>query len=368
MSTVTVALDERSYPIHIDAGIIDTAGELMHPHLAGGRCLIIADATVASIYGERLGASLRAAGIDFAIETFPAGEPSKHIQTCEQMWQACGKHGIDRSGAIIALGGGVSGDLAGFVASTWMRGIRFIQVPTSLLAMVDSSVGGKTGVNSVAGKNLIGAFYQPSCVIIDTNVVATMEPREYRAGLAEVIKYGVIRDEPFFSWIENNATDLKAHTPETVEYAVRVSCEAKAWYVVNDEKEHGVRAHLNYGHTFGHTLERDTQYTRYLHGEAVGIGMCMAVNLSEQLGILTDTTLVERQETLLKTFELPTTHTDDNIANCAQRLTDYCYLDKKARKGKTSFIAPTHCGHVERCASPDDQLVRAAFTSCLTDK
>ena len=202
---VNVALGERSYPIHIGAGLLAQAGALISPQVKDSKVLVIADSTVAKHHGAALTASLTRAGIAHALVEFPAGEPSKSLSTADTLWQACAAHHIDRSGAIIAFGGGVSGDLAGFVAAGWMRGITFIQVPTTLLAMVDSSVGGKTGVNSAAGKNLIGAFKQPRCVVIDPQLVSTMDQREYRAGLAEVLKYGVIKDPNFFAWQEANA-------------------------------------------------------------------------------------------------------------------------------------------------------------------
>jgi 3-dehydroquinate synthase len=244
---VEVALGDRSYPIHIGAGLLAHAGALIAPHLKGGKVLVIADATVAKLHGTALTNSLNAAGVTYAVATFPAGEPNKSLATADGLWQACAQNRIDRAGAIIALGGGVSGDLAGFVAASWMRGIAFIQVPTTLLAMVDSSVGGKTGVNSAAGKNLIGAFKQPSCVVIDPLLIASMDGREYRAGLAEVLKYGVIKDPNFFAWQEANADALTRGEPAAVAYAVAESCRIKAWYVGEDETEQGafeLRPHL----------------------------------------------------------------------------------------------------------------------------
>ena len=365
---VRVELGERSYPIHIGAGLLTEAGVLMRPTLAGGRVLVVADATVARLHGERLLASLSAAGIAAEVATFAAGEPNKSLTTADALWQACAKHRIDRTGAIIALGGGVSGDLAGFVAAGWMRGIGFAQVPTTLLAMVDSSVGGKTGVNSAAGKNLIGAFKQPSCVVIDPTVLTTMDRREYRAGLAEVLKYGVIRDPAFLAWQETNADALAAGAPAAVTHAVAESCRIKAWYVAEDETEQGVRAHLNYGHTFGHALERETKYTQYLHGEAVGIGMRMAADLAKRLGMLTDAMLIPRQDALLAKFGLPTSHKAADAAALAKVLTEHCGLDKKVAAGRMRFVVPTRMGEVVTKEIADQDAVTAAFGSALNTK
>ncbi|GDY12179.1 3-dehydroquinate synthase [Planctomycetota bacterium] len=363
MPVVEVSLGARSYPIHIAAGALDQAGALIAPRLDGGRVLVIADATVAKLHGQRLLAALTTAGLDAVIETFPAGEPSKTLATADALWQACARHRIDRSGAVIGLGGGVSGDLTGFVASCWMRGIAFVQVPTSLLAMVDSSVGGKTGVNSAAGKNLVGAFCQPRIVVIDPTVVATMDDREYRSGFAEVVKYGVIRSAEFLAWQEANAAALAARDPVAVAHAVAESCRIKAWYVAEDEFEQGVRAELNYGHTFGHALERETKYRVYLHGEAVAIGMGMAANLSHRLGLLDDPGLPDRLAGLLRRLGLPQRHQSADPAAEAARLAAHCALDKKVRHGATRFILPRRAGQVELVSSPPADQVIAAFGS-----
>lgn len=362
---VDVALGDRSYPIHIGAGLLAQAGSLIRPHLKGGKALVIADATVERLHGTTLTKSLNDSGITHAVTSFPAGEPSKSLTTADVLWQACATNKIDRSGAIIALGGGVSGDLAGFVAAAWMRGITFIQVPTTLLAMVDSSVGGKTGVNSAAGKNLIGAFKQPSCVVIDPLLIATMDKREYRAGLAEVLKYGVIKDPAFFAWQEANAEALAKGEPAAVAHAVAESCRIKAWYVTEDETEQGVRAHLNYGHTFGHALERETRYTQYLHGEAVGIGMRMAADLAKRLGMLSDTTLIPRQDALLAKFGLPTTHAASDPAALAKVLTGHCGLDKKVAAGRMRFVVPMRLGEVVTQEISDQDAVASAFRSAV---
>lgn len=363
-TVINVDLGEYSYPITIAPGLLSHCGDALAPRLGKSKTLIIADAHVAALHGATLQKSLHAAGIAAEMVTFPAGEPSKSLATADQLWQDCAIRRIDRTGTIIAFGGGVSGDLAGFVAACWMRGVRFVQIPTSLLAMVDSSVGGKTGVNSAAGKNMIGAFKQPACVLIDPSLVASMDRREYRAGLAEVVKYGVIRSPDFFAWQEQNADALAKADANAVAHAVAESCRIKAWYVAEDEFENGVRAHLNYGHTFGHALEKETGYSRYLHGEAIAIGMRMAADLARRVGTLTDATLIERQETLLKRLGLPLTHAADSAM--AGKLASHCRLDKKVAAGRTRFILPEKIGTVGIVEAPAENDVIAAFASAIS--
>ncbi len=362
-SLVHVPLGERAYDITIASGALDRTGALLKPHVPGAKALVVADETVARLHGARLRASLAAAGFTVTIATFPAGEPAKSVTTAERMWSACAAAKIDRSDVVIGFGGGVSGDLAGFVAACWMRGVRFAQIPTTLLAMVDSSVGGKTGVNSAAGKNLVGAFKQPVAVVIDPALVQTMDRREYRAGLAEVLKYGVINDPAFFVWQEANAEALERGEAAAVAHAVAESCRIKAWYVAEDETEQGVRAHLNYGHTFGHALERETEYVRYLHGEAVAIGMRMAADLAQRCGFLTDATLIARQDALLRRYQLPMHHGAVDPAAEARTLAAHCALDKKVQRGRTRFILPRRMGVVELIEAPEADAVIAAFAS-----
>jgi 3-dehydroquinate synthase len=326
---------------------------------------VIADATVFAAHGATLTQSLSKAGLRFEVATFPAGEGSKNIASCENLWQACASAAIDRAGAIVALGGGVSGDMAGFISATWMRGIDFIQIPTSLLAMVDSSVGGKTGVNSAAGKNLIGAFQQPQLVLIDPGVLSSMSQREYAAGLAEVVKYGIIYAPEFLAWQEEHAEALRDRDLEAVHYAVAESCRIKAHFVVNDEKEHGIRAHLNYGHTFGHALEKETGYTTLLHGEAVSIGMAMAAQAAALLGTLEDPTLIDRQNDLLVRLELPITLPVDNRSAWSERLEIATAGDKKVRAGQRRFILPKQPGTLELVCDPDRTIIRQAFDAFL---
>jgi 3-dehydroquinate synthase len=362
---VDVALGERSYPILIAPGLIDEVGGLLTGMLPSRTVLVIADQTVAGLYGRRLKDSLEGRGLKVAVETVPPGEGSKSLAQAERLWTAAASHRIDRSDTVLAFGGGVIGDLAGFVAACWMRGVRFVQIPTTLLAMVDSSVGGKTGVNCEAGKNLIGAFKQPECVLIDPELLSSMEPREYRAGLAEVLKYGVIRDPAFFLWQEAHATKLAERDPAAVAHAVALSCRIKASYVAEDEFEQGVRAHLNYGHTFGHALERETLYRRYFHGEAVAIGMRMAAALAQQLGMLEDAELPARQDRLLEAFQLPLAHSSREPASTARRLAQHCQLDKKVAHGRIRFILPRRLGAVAVREAPDQESVVAAFASAI---
>lgn len=362
---INVELGERRYPIHIQPGLLAKCGALLSDALQGAAALVVADEQVAALYGDTVLQQLRQHNQRVELVTFPAGETEKSLANAERLWQACAEHAIDRSATLIALGGGVTGDLCGFVAACWMRGIRFIQIPTSLLAMVDSSVGGKTGINSSAGKNLIGAFKQPACVLIDPALIQSMDQREYRSGLAEVLKYGIIYDADFLSWQEQNAAALGNGDAAALSHAVAESCRIKAHYVSNDEEERGIRAHLNYGHTFGHALERHTQYQQYLHGEAVGIGMRMAADLSERLGLLKDDRLKQRQNDLLSAYQLPLNHSCDDIQQTAQTLSSYCSLDKKVSKGQTRFVLVKTCGVLELVAAPDPELVAAAFASAL---
>ena len=359
--TVRVALGPDSYPIHIGAGLLADSASLIRPHLTSSKVLVVADETVWRHHGQRLTSVLTSADLDVRHITFPAGEPSKSLATAEKLWQVCAEQRIDRSDTLIALGGGVCGDLVGFTAACWMRGINFVQMPTSLLAMVDSSVGGKTCVNSSAGKNLVGAFKQPTCVVIDTTLIATMNGREYRAGLAEVLKYGIIRDPIFFAWQEVHAEALVAGDPAAVTHAVSESCRIKAEYVVADPHEHGIRAHLNYGHTFGHALERETSYQRYLHGEAVGIGMRMAANLAQRLGLLPDYELARRQDALLTRYRLPIQHLSADPTGEIARLVDHCRLDKKVQGGRLRFVLPTALGSATVSEQPATADVAAAF-------
>lgn len=328
-TTVTVELGERSYPIHIGPGLL-AQPELYAPALGTGRVLIVTNDTVAPLYLDRVLTALPAA----EHIALPDGEAHKSMATMERVLDRLIEGGFGRDGAIVALGGGVVGDIAGFAAATYQRGIDFIQVPTTLLAQVDSSVGGKTGVNHALGKNMIGAFHQPRLVLADTDVLSTLPDRELSAGLAEVIKYGLIRDAAFFAWLEAQIDALHARDPQALAHAIARSCENKAQVVAADEREGGVRALLNLGHTFGHAIEAGLGYGHWLHGEAVGAGMCMAADLSVRMGWLKEG---ERQRAvaLIASAGLPTQLPPSLSRN---QMLDLMGRDKKVLAGRLRLI------------------------------
>lgn len=301
MRTLTVELDQRSYPIHIGRNLLDQPA-LMEEHLKTRQVLVLTNERVAPLYLERLVEAL--GDRDVATVVLPDGESHKNMDAAMRVYDELLARRFSRTAHLIALGGGVIGDLGGFVAATYQRGIPFLQVPTTLLSQVDSSVGGKTAVNHPLGKNMIGAFYQPKCVIADIETLNTLDDRELSAGLAEVIKYGLIRDLPFFEWLETSMDALLARSHEALAYAVERSCMNKAEVVRRDEREQGERATLNLGHTFGHAMETGLGYGVMLHGEAVSIGMCQAADLSRRLGWLDDSS-VARIIALLQRAALP---------------------------------------------------------------
>jgi 3-dehydroquinate synthase len=301
MMTITVDLGERGYPIYIGSGLLGRAG-LLDPHLRGRDALIVTNTTVGPLYHGRLRGMITKGRV--ATVVLPDGEAHKDMATTGLVLDGLVEHRFSRDGVVLALGGGVVGDIAGFAAAIYQRGIDFIQVPTTLLAQVDSSVGGKTGVNHPGGKNLIGAFHQPLCVLSDSDTLRTLPDRELCAGLAEVVKCGLIADASFFGWIEGHADDLLEREPGALHHVIRRSCEVKAEVVAGDERERGRRALLNLGHTFGHAIELCAGYGEWLHGEAVGAGMAMAARFSQRLGWLPATD-VERVTTLLQRLNLP---------------------------------------------------------------
>jgi 3-dehydroquinate synthase len=281
MRTFRVELGPNSYPVHTGAGLIDRLGEFARATgLAAGRAAIVTDQNVARLYAERTRASLSAAQFDAVLIEIPAGEASKSLATYERVMNAMVEAGLDRAGAVFALGGGVVGDLAGFAAATYMRGIPVVQVPTSVVAQVDSALGGKTGIDHRRGKNLIGAFYQPRLIVADVAALKTLREREFREGLAEVIKYGAIMDAPQFAALEADLPAILARDMTKLEAMVEWSLRCKAAIVARDERESGLRKVLNFGHTVGHAIEAASDYSRYLHGEAVAIGMVVAARLS----------------------------------------------------------------------------------------
>jgi len=303
MNTVEVALSERSYPIFIGSGLL--ARSDLYRDKIGQQVMVVSNTTVAQWYLTPLLETLRAAGIeDVDTVVLPDGESYKNLETLNTIFTRLLEKRYNRTVTLVALGGGVVGDMTGFAAACYQRGVGFIQMPTTLLSQVDSSVGGKTGVNHALGKNMIGAFYQPRCVLIDLDVLSTLPARELSAGLAEVIKYGLIYDAEFFAWLEKNIEVLLRKDPQALTYAIKRSCEIKAEVVAQDEKENGLRAILNLGHTFGHAIETHQGYGNWLHGEAVGCGMAMASDLSHRLGWLT-TPELKRVRDLIERAELP---------------------------------------------------------------
>ncbi|MFU8815125.1 MAG: 3-dehydroquinate synthase [Pseudomonadales bacterium] len=336
---VQVELGARSYPIYIGRGLL-AQGELLRRHIGGRQVAIISNEVVAPLYLGRVRAAL---GDGFQVDELllPDGEQHKNLQSFAAVMDFLLERRHNRSTTLIALGGGVVGDLTGFAAATFQRGVDFIQIPTTLLAQVDSSVGGKTAVNHPRGKNMIGAFYQPRCVIADISVFDTLPDREYRAGLAEVLKYGVIRDAAFFDWLEEHATDLGNRNPAAVALAVRRSCEIKAEVVAADEREGGLRAILNFGHTFGHALETLTGYRALLHGEAVAIGMVMAADLSARQGMLPGED-ARRLKSLLAVLGLPVAPP----AVAASDMLEAMGMDKKVLDGRLRLVLAEAVGRV----------------------
>ncbi len=304
MTTLHVALGERSYPIDIGSGLVERAGELLGPRLASRRAVVVSNPVVARHWLAPLREGLARAGIDAKVLLIPDGEAHKSWDTLHDLLTRLLEMQAERSTTLIALGGGVVGDIAGFAAAIYQRGMRYVQIPTTLLAQVDSSVGGKTAVNHPLGKNMIGAFYQPEAVLIDIDCLRTLPARELAAGLAEVIKYGAIRDAAFFDWLEGNLDALLAREPFALEHAIGTSCRIKAQIVAADERESGERALLNFGHTFGHAIEAAQGYGNWLHGEAVGAGMVIAAKLSRRhCGLPEDD--VRRIERLVERAGLP---------------------------------------------------------------
>jgi 3-dehydroquinate synthase len=330
VKTLTVELGSRSYPILIGAGLLARA-DLLGQHVPGRDILLVSNTTVGPLYSAALRQGLGERRVVEA--TLPDGESHKNLGTVSRILDVLVANRFARDSTVVALGGGVVGDMAGFAAACYQRGVAYVQVPTTLLAQVDSSVGGKTGVNHPGGKNLIGAFHQPSAVIADTDTLKTLPARELRAGLAEVIKYGLICDEALFAWLEANMEKLLAHDAEALTHIIRRSCEIKAEIVGRDEREQGDRALLNLGHTFGHALESVTGYTRWLHGEAVGAGLLMAATMSCESGLMPAAS-VERLRKLLERTGLPTEARDLSADNVLEHMR----IDKKVKSGRIRLV------------------------------
>lgn len=341
MTTVTVNLGDRSYPIEIGRGNLDRLPDLLRRIERSGAVAIVTDTNVALLYADRVRDLVAGAGYQPLICVMPAGEEHKRLVRIDELTGQFLEAGLDRSSIVVALGGGVVGDVAGFAAAAFMRGVRYIQIPTTIVAQVDSSVGGKTGVNHPLGKNVIGAFHQPSAVLIDMDILKTLPKRELQAGLAEVIKHGVIADADLFAYMEQHADAILACDVDALEYPLRRSCEIKAAIVAADEREQGWRANLNYGHTFGHAIESVTEYKRFLHGEAIALGMCSAAALAQDLGMV-DAEFVHRQRTCIERYRLPIRWPEIPV-DATLRLMKH---DKKVRGGTLKFILADGLGHV----------------------
>lgn len=355
---LNVELGERSYPISIGPGVLDDAA-LLARQVGGKKAAIVTNTTVAPLYLDKIAAPLRAAGREVVEIILPDGEEHKHWGSLMAVFDALLANKCDRKTTLIALGGGVIGDLTGYAAASYMRGVPFVQIPTTLLSQVDSSVGGKTGINHPLGKNMIGAFYQPRAVLADTGTLNTLPSRELSAGLAEVIKHGAILDLAFFDWIEANIDRLVARDPAALSHAIARSCEIKADVVRKDEREGGLRAVLNFGHTFGHAIEAGLGYGAWLHGEAVGCGMVMAADLSRRLGYIDDAAF-ERVRALVAAAGLPVAAPDLGV----ERWIELMEVDKKNEGGAIKFILLKPLGSPS-IASVPQELLLATLAACV---
>ncbi len=351
MKILTVDLGDRSYPIYIGSGVLKNF-DIVKRYIRSKQILIVTNETIAPLYLQSLMNGLS----DYQVESIvlPDGEQFKNLTITNRIFDALLENKFNRSATLIALGGGVIGDITGFAAACYQRGVNFIQIPTTLLSQVDSSVGGKTGVNHALGKNMIGAFYQPQCVIADTDVLNTLDDRELSAGIAEVIKYGLIRDQAFFEWLEKNLNKLLERDKDALAYAIERSCLNKAEVVAEDEKESGLRAILNLGHTFGHAIETGCGYGVYLHGEAVAIGTCQAADLSRRLGWLNDQD-VERIVQVFKHAQLPVT---PPIELNEQQFMDLMAVDKKNINGEIRLVLLKAIGLAPLPLNVDSELLK----------
>lgn len=355
-NVVHVNLAERGYDIHIGSGNLADIGSILITTNPISHAVVITDSNVAD-YATVVAESLADLGTNVDILSVEPGEPTKSAASAAALWEEVLKLSADRKTIIVAVGGGVVGDLAGFIAATFARGLDFVQIPTTLLAQVDSSVGGKTGINLSTAKNMVGCFWQPLSVLIDTHVLKTLTDRDYAAGLAEVIKYGVIQDEDFFAYLEEHLFEIKARDDATLQYVVARCCRLKADVVEADERETtGRRAILNYGHTFAHALEAASGYGELLHGEAVSIGMMCAARLAESMDRI-DGSVTARQHALLQAVDLPVRVPRRNV----DHLMELMMNDKKVEYGRLRFVLPDRLGNVELVEDVDPDLVRAAW-------
>ncbi len=358
MQTLTVGLADRSYPIHIGSGLLAQA-ELLQSAIPRKRVAIVSNTTVAPLYLEKLQNILRSIGVSSIEIILPDGEQYKNSETLNLIYEALLTHRCERTTPLIALGGGVIGDMTGYAAATYLRGVPFIQIPTTLLSQVDSSVGGKTGINHPLGKNMIGAFYQPQLVLADTDTLNTLPDNELAAGLAEVIKYGLIRDLPFLEWLEQNMNKLLARDTAALQYVITRSCQNKAEVVAADERESGERALLNLGHTFGHAIESGMGYGVWLHGEGVAAGTIMAADLSQRLGWISAAE-VTRIRTLFERAKLPVVAPNLGV----EKYLNWMGLDKKVEGGKMRFVLLKKIGKAVVYGDVPPALLQQTIEAC----
>jgi 3-dehydroquinate synthase len=358
MQTLTVGLGERSYPIYIGSDLLGRA-DLLLPHLPCKKTAVVTNATVAPLYLDALCGMLQSHGVEVIPIVLPDGEQYKNTETLMLIYDALLSNRCERNTPLIALGGGVIGDLTGYAAATYLRGVPFVQIPTTLLSQVDSSVGGKTGINHPLGKNMVGAFYQPRLVLADTATLGTLPDKELRAGIAEVIKYGLIRDLPFFEWLESNMEKLLSRDAQALQYAIAQSCRNKAEVVAADERESGERALLNLGHTFGHAIENGMGYGAWLHGEAVAAGTIMAMDLSYRLGWISaqDVTRIRR---IFEKAGLPLVSPAMGVEKYLQLMG----LDKKVMGGKLRFVLLKAIGSAVVTADVPAEFLKQTLEAC----
>lgn len=360
MEKIKVELGENSYEIFIGENLFEEVAKFSNAPQFSKKILIVTDENIFNIYGETLRKIFTKYESNFEIEIIPAGETSKNLKNAEKLYTSAIESQLDRKSVIIAIGGGVVGDLAGFVAATYLRGVNFIQVPTTLLAQVDSSVGGKTAVNHKLGKNLIGAFYQPKSVFIDIATLKSLPTREIKAGLGEVVKYGVISDANFFSYLEKNIEGILSGNVEVLKQIVKRSCEIKSEVVSNDEKESGLRRILNFGHTIAHAIEEETAYQKYCHGEAVAIGMIGAALISQKSGYI-DAAKVARLKNLIENFGMYTYCENCGVEGVYKAL----FRDKKTVGGKINWVLMKDFGDVEITDKVPEKIVREALNEII---
>lgn len=358
MRKVRVELGPQSYDIFIGHDLTAEIQDFVSKAGFSQKALLVTDSNVGPLYAQKVKEILEGAGLQVAVAEVPAGESSKSLQVAETLYTKCIELGLDRKSPIFALGGGVVGDLAGFIAATYMRGVPFVQMPTSLLAQVDSSVGGKVAVNHALGKNLIGAFYQPKAVFMDLELMQSLPKREIYTGLGEIIKYGIIYDADFFEFLETHQKEVLALAPEATVHMIARSCEIKAEVVSQDEKEAGLRRILNFGHTMAHAIEQETGYKRYNHGEAVAIGMVGAADISEQLGLIPHKTF-ERVQKLISDLHLPTKAEGCTVAHMYEDI----FHDKKTVAGKVNWVLMTEIGKVIVRNDVPENVVKQAMAA-----